>query len=184
MATTQQRIRSVTNYSLQYFEEWHRAPGGEVEIAAAQLLLAAGRGPARVHSCEQTLRHIHFVANKPRTKAADRKGRDDFVVPRLLQRALALLRAGELRTLHVTDSKVVEFILSVVVQQEKQECVSFDTPGASAVHGNGGDAVDGSQVLASLRAIEWHDTVRQPNAAFALLEPVCSKHHGAELPFA
>jgi hypothetical protein len=61
---------------------------GVVELAASHLLLAAGRGPARVHSCEQTLRHTRFVGSKVQ---------DHFVASALLLCALALLRAGERR---------------------------------------------------------------------------------------
>jgi hypothetical protein len=54
------------------------------------------------------------------------------------------------------------FLLSVVVQQEKEEV----TPGATAMRG--GDAVEVSQFLsAPLRAIEWTGAVE---AAFALIE--------------
>jgi hypothetical protein len=62
MTSAQQRIRAVTNYTLEYFQQWHRGPAiGAFEIVAAQTLLAAGRGPARAHSCEQTLRHIRVT---------------------------------------------------------------------------------------------------------------------------
>jgi hypothetical protein len=106
MTTIQQRISAVTNYTLQYFQQWHRAAAGAFEFAAAQVLLVAGRGPARVHSCEKTLRHIH-VADKVQAKS---------VASALLLRALALLRSGELRTLCVTNPGILEFILQ---QQEE-----------------------------------------------------------------
>jgi hypothetical protein len=106
MTIIQQRISAVTNYTLQYFQQWHPAAAGAFEIAAARLMLVAGRGPARVHSCEKTLRHIH-VADKVRAKS---------VASALLLRALALLKSGELRTLCVTSPGILEFILQ---QQER-----------------------------------------------------------------
>jgi hypothetical protein len=98
----------------------------------------------------------------------------------LLRRALTLLRAGEVRTLRVSDPTTLAFILSVVVQ-ENEEKVSFDTVFRASAS-QGADAVVGAaQVIASLRAIEWTGTVRQPEAAFALVERyIHLKHHGAE----
>jgi hypothetical protein len=72
--------------------------------------------------------------------------------------------------LRVTSPTVLEFILSAVVQQERQQRLSVDTSGASAVHGGSDDAVEGSHVFASLRVIEWCDPARLPEAAFDLIE--------------
>jgi hypothetical protein len=142
MATIQQRVSAVTNYTLEYFQRWRRATAWEFEVAAAQLLLAAGRGPARVHTCEQTLHHICFVADK-----------EDFVASAPLPRAVALLRAGELRTLRVTHPTILAFILSALAQRE-----------------SAGDVVEVSQVFAPLRVVEWAGLTNSPEATFVLLE--------------
>jgi hypothetical protein len=139
MATVQQQIAAVTNYTLEYFQQWRRAAAGEFATAAARLLLAAGRGPARPLSCEQTLRHIRVTATVNETFAAEA----------LVLRAVALLCPGELRTLRVADPTILAFILSAVVQQDRDE-------GASSV-------------LASLRAIEWESAATEPRVAFTLL---------------
>jgi hypothetical protein len=81
-----------------------------------------------------------------------------------------LLRAGELRTLRVTSPAIFSFILSVVVQQDKQERHCRDIPGVSAVP-QGGDVILGlSQVLASVRAFACPEMIRQPEAAFPLIK--------------
>jgi hypothetical protein len=59
LATIQQRIAAVTNYTLAFFRRWNE--GAAFQFAAARTMLAAGGGTARVHSCEQTFRHVRFV---------------------------------------------------------------------------------------------------------------------------
>jgi hypothetical protein len=168
MATTQQRITAVTNYTLAYFQQWHLAYGRVFKVAAAQLLLAAGGGSARVPTCAQTLRHMRFTATV----------KEDFVASRVILCALALLRAGELQTLRVTDPMVLEFILSAAVQQECQK--DTGTIGATAMRSVHVFVVD--QVLASLRAIKWTETVRHPEAAFALLKRYAANITELECP--
>jgi hypothetical protein len=148
MATTQQRISAVTSYTLDYFQRWHGATTGAFEIAAARLLLAAGRGPARVHSCEQTLRHICLPTSP---------GEADGVASALLLRILTLLRAGELHTLRVTDPSVAKRILSALVLQDENIA---------------GDAVGVAQAFAPLRVVEWDGLSSHPEAeaVFALIE--------------
>jgi hypothetical protein len=153
MATTHQQVCAVTNYTLEYFQQWHRASTGVFDIAAAQLLLAAGCGPARVHSCDQTLRHISFTTVK-----------EHFFASRVLLRALALLRAGELRTLRAADPTVLAFILSAAVEQSRQEAISGAAQGPDAVGASPG-------ALVSLRAIEWSGAASRPDVAFALIGP-------------
>jgi hypothetical protein len=140
MTTTQQRIAAVTNYTLAYFQQWHWAYVRVFEVAAAQLLLAAGRGPARVPTCEQTMRRVCVTV----------VGQENVVAEALARRALTLLRPGELRTLRPTDSCVVDFILPALKQQERDQGLS--------------------QVLASVSAIEWGSYTNHPEAAFALIE--------------
>jgi uncharacterized membrane protein YecN with MAPEG domain len=143
MPTTQQQLVSaVTNYTLEYLQQWHRAVVGEFEITAARLLLAAGRGPARFPTCEQTFRHTKL---------------HDFAPSALLRRAVALLGAGELRTLRVTDPTVVTFVLSALVQRlREQHTVSH--------------AVEASRVFAPLRVVEWTGKATFPEAAFTLID--------------
>jgi hypothetical protein len=142
MATTQQRISAVTNYTLEYFHQWHDcASTPAFLVAAAQLLLAVGSGPARAYTCEQTIRRGRVTV----------VGKEGVVAEAaVLLRALAFPRPGELHTLRVTDSSVVEFIVVALKQQERDQGLSL--------------------VLASVSAIEWGSHTNSPEAAFALLE--------------
>jgi hypothetical protein len=148
MTTTQQRISAVSNYTLEYFRYWHGVTLREFKIAAAQLLLASGSGPARIPSCEQTLRHIPFAASKLQ---------QDFAASAPLPRALSLLRAGELRTLRVMDSATLAFILSALAEREGTKHTTRDT-------------AEDSQGFALLHVVEWAQYDNPPNAVFALLE--------------
>jgi hypothetical protein len=147
MTTAQQRICAVSNYSLEYFQQWHRATDAAFRIVAAQMLVAAGRGPARFPTCEQTLRHIPFAAAKLQ---------QDLAPSALLLRALALLCAGELQTLRVTDPATLAFILSALVLRERREHITCDT-------------AEALQRFAPLRVVEWTANATFPEAAFALL---------------
>jgi hypothetical protein len=145
MATVQQRVAAVTNYTLEYFQHWHEV--AVFELAAARMMLAAGGGTAQAHTCEQTFRHIRFGTSK---------GEDDGVTSALLLRALALLRVGELHTVRVTDPSVAKFILSALVQRE--ENITGDVKGKA------------QRVFAPLRVVEWGERASDPGAVFPLIE--------------
>jgi hypothetical protein len=148
MATTQQRVAAVINYTLEYCQPWHSAGTGVFDLIAAGMMLAAGCGTARAHTCEQTFRHhVRFGTSR---------GDGDGVTSVLLLRALDLLRAGELHTLRVTDPSVAKFILSAMVQRE--ENIAGDVEGKA------------QRVFAPLRVVEWGGGVDHAEAAFALLE--------------
>jgi hypothetical protein len=146
MVTTQQRIRAVTNYTLEYVQQWQQRASGAFEIPAAQLLLASGRGSARPLSCEQTLRHIRWITTA--------KGDALVASQALLLRALALLRPGELRALCVADPTILAFILSALAQQQQER----------------DEGAHSAPVLASLCSIDCRTSINRPEVAFGFLE--------------
>jgi hypothetical protein len=95
------------------------------EDFTAQMLIAAGRGPARVTTCRNALEHV-------RARKHDS--------PRVLARAMSLLRPGELPALRVVDVEAFDVVLSVV---QDAECDAND---ATLVL---------PRVLDSLQAVGW-----------------------------
>jgi hypothetical protein len=77
-------VHEVAGRAVEYIQQWCSSElHPEADLCTAQVLIAAGCGPARVPSCELTLR------------CAWR--------PSLLERAFSLLGPGELHALHVPD---------------------------------------------------------------------------------
>jgi hypothetical protein len=99
----------VTSHSAEYIRTWHSPPlvlpsPGESEHRTAQVLLAAGSGPARVATCQHALQHAPGSSSRNL---------------RLLTRALALLRPGELSTLRVTNPAVFPVVVLALQRSER-----------------------------------------------------------------
>jgi hypothetical protein len=119
----------------------------------ARVLLAAGRGPARLPSCEHAVRHerlVYFVEGT--SKRVD--------VRPLLRRALLLFGPGELRALCVADGGVIDFVASVLQVSQ-----------AGAAHSSTAlDAPRLGRALVALSAVAWPNQPKQLDAEFALIE--------------
>jgi hypothetical protein len=89
-------VQAVTAHAAEHVHIWTK---DDRPPAHAQVLLAAGRGPARLPTCEHILRHI-------RTEGAGASAP-------LLRRALSLFGSGELQALHVADAGSLELVLSI-----------------------------------------------------------------------
>jgi hypothetical protein len=76
-----QRARSVTSYALEYMQRW--SPPWPPVIHRTELcalvLVAAGRGPARIPTCEQTLQHASTQNSNILTMSRG----DEFIAPTL-----------------------------------------------------------------------------------------------------
>jgi hypothetical protein len=95
------------------------------------MLVAAGRGPARIHTCEQTLVHAHTEVYHA---ASGLRRCFDAVVAR----ALSFFGPDELRALRVDDARLFRLVLSTI------EARSHDNAATSQL----------AQALNSLRAVE------------------------------
>jgi hypothetical protein len=101
------RVHAVTSHSAEYMQRWCCEPlwRTQTEQICAQLLAAAGRGPARLPTCEYVLRHarikFHYAAR-------------DYDFSSLVVRALSLFAPGELTVLRVRDADVFRLVLSMV----------------------------------------------------------------------
>jgi hypothetical protein len=101
------RVQAVTSHTAEYMQRWCSEPlwRTQTEQICAQLLVAAGRGYARLPTCERTLRHarakFHYMS----------RGYDFSSV---LLRALSLFGPGELRVLRVRDADVFRLVLSMM----------------------------------------------------------------------
>jgi hypothetical protein len=74
----------------------------------ARLLIAAGHGPARLPTCEHTLRHARTETDR------DVNDCPDTDVSVVVVRALRLFRPGELRALRVRDCRVFRLVSSML----------------------------------------------------------------------
>jgi hypothetical protein len=120
-------VQAVTAYVCEYLQRWYGDTfSGTTDIAAARVLLAAGRGPARIPTCEHILRHMRLT---------DRFGALKFRP--LLLRTLSLFGPGELRALRVTNQRCFDLILP-----------ELDRPASLR-------AIRLAQALSSLRAVSW-----------------------------
>jgi hypothetical protein len=163
--STEERVSAVTNHTIEYIHRcctW-RADSKHFEVrglkctrrapdATARVLLAAGRGPARLPSCEYAVRHgrMNYTTEGSATQLDARP---------LLRRALLLFRAGELRALCVAEPDVIDFVVSVLQPELDPAAV----PNAAAPS-------PGLAALGALRTVAWTSQPNQLDAAFALIE--------------
>jgi hypothetical protein len=143
---------AVTSHVAHYVHHWYvvahpPAAVDALEVRAAQLLVAAGRGPARIPACEHALRHNRLTG-----------GFRDAASRSVLQRALSLLCPGELRELRVADAKVVELVLTALRQ--------VAPPAASIA----GVVLPPHDALDSLRVVAWSNASGDVSAALTLVE--------------
>jgi hypothetical protein len=112
-----EQIRAVTNYSVEYARTWWWPWAGWTiagiplvysEDFTAQMLLAAGRGPARVITCRSALEHVRVWEAENR---------------QLLMRAVSLLRPGDLPALRVVDADVFDVFLPALWDDGEPEPV-------------------------------------------------------------
>jgi hypothetical protein len=87
----------------------------------AALLVAAGRGRARIPTCEHTLRHACTIARRTLADAANCRYRNLDVV---VLRALSFFGPGEVRTLRVEDADVFRVVLSMMQSRSHQSQMS------------------------------------------------------------
>jgi hypothetical protein len=104
------RIRAVTNHAAEYTQWFCPDKWPLIQVHAASLLLASGRGPARATTCKQALRHVRFSYSSSH----------DAATTAVLLRALSLFNPGELRELRVGDPTVFDLIDNTI--QESETC--------------------------------------------------------------
>jgi hypothetical protein len=129
------RLDAVTNRSLECVRTWYllRFPYA-AEYFTAQVLLAAGRGRARVATCQHTLEDVSGVLPVNR---------------QLLACAVSLLHPGELPSLRVIDAEVFDAVVSAPRLYDGTTALATDTPSKDAV------MPVPSRVLDSLQALGW-----------------------------
>jgi hypothetical protein len=105
------QLQAVTGHAAAYLHRWFgdRWSRARRMNVFARLLLAAGRGPARISTCECTLRC-------PRTKGFHLVGgrRRRFDARPIVIRALSLFGPGELQELRVDNLKIFRFLASML----------------------------------------------------------------------
>jgi hypothetical protein len=119
--------QAVTAYACEYLWRWCADAPGATDLFAALALLASGRGPARVPTCEHTLRHARFL--EPGDVLGDSRP--------LLLRALSLFGPGELRAVRVINPTCLDLITECMYGLDTVEAVRLAEP------------------LSSLRAVAW-----------------------------
>jgi hypothetical protein len=143
-----QRVHAVTGGAAEYLHCWHARSGNSssgdtimwsLPHFAAVALLASGCGPARAPTCESTLRRVRVTYPKDlcMSFAFPDQVNHDVVCWPLLQRALSLLRPGELCAIRVADPQVLDLL----------QGHSSDTVAASA-----------QAALGPLRAVAWAES--------------------------
>jgi hypothetical protein len=97
-------LHAVTSHAADYMQAWCviDSVSCDTELNAAQALLAAGRGPARLPSCECALQHVRLTR-----KIAYREER---ICRPLVLRALSLFGPDELRKLEVADPGILDIL--------------------------------------------------------------------------
>jgi hypothetical protein len=97
-------LHAVTNHAFEYIRTWCLPVSLYLsEIPAARLLLAAGRGPARVTTCQHVLEGVRALARNRR----------------LVARAMSLLNPSELAALRVTEAMVLDIVLEALQRIER-----------------------------------------------------------------
>jgi hypothetical protein len=154
-----ERIAAVANGAAEYLHCWHARSGNSssgdtimwsLPHFAAVALLAAGCGPARAPTCESTLRRVRVTYPKDldvMSFAFPDQVNHDVVCWPVLQRALSLLRPGELRAIRVADPQVLDLL-----------------------QGHSSDAVAAQAAVGPLRAVAWSES-GSGESAFAFIEP-------------
>jgi hypothetical protein len=159
MSTDQQRLRAVTNHTAEYIHQWcswstgYTAASGwgaatlGVPDVTCQVLIAAGRGPARLPSCEHVMRHVstEYSTSAPSKKLVD--------VRPLLRRTASLFGVGELRELRVAHPSVIEFIISSLLQREFEVLDPDHQAVAAATTTEASSALE--QALNALCVVAW-----------------------------
>jgi hypothetical protein len=109
------RLQAVTSHAAAYLQRWCEKHWSDALFSIrartqmyvfALLLVAAGRGPARLPTCEHTLRHARTEACR---LVGDTWRRCDDLAS-VVVHALSLLRPGELRELRVRDANVFRLV--------------------------------------------------------------------------
>jgi hypothetical protein len=148
-----EQLRAVTNYSAEYARTWWWPFAGSTiagitlvysEDFTAQMLLAAGRGPARVTTCRSALEHIRVWEDEGR---------------QLFTRTVSLLRQGELPALRVVDPEAFDVVLSAL---QDEECdAKYATP-----------APVRPRLLDTLQSLGWCnvDAANRADSALALVK--------------
>jgi hypothetical protein len=98
------QLQAVTSHTAAYLERWRGAQMQDFALT----LISAGRGPARLPTCEHTLRHARIKANVGDTFQRV-EGASAVVV-----RALSFFGPGELRALRVEDHDVFRLIMTIL----------------------------------------------------------------------
>jgi hypothetical protein len=129
-----ERIRTVTGHAAGGMQRFCLPDLGfrDMDICTAQVLLAAGRGPARLPTCEHMLTSVRSI-DKPGYRS-------------MLLRALALLKPGELRALRVVDPMILDLILSVSNSNDDPPLVGGTSPSL---------ATRMKQATKSLHVVAW-----------------------------
>jgi hypothetical protein len=133
-------LRAVTNHTAEYIRTWC---GCEFVSFIAQVLLAAGCGPARITTCQHTLERVR---GWPRVNR------------QLLARAASLLRPSDPPALRVSDAVVFDVILSALRGDDR----AAGARAAGALSSHPEDDEEGaatpvvpSRILDSLQAVGW-----------------------------
>jgi hypothetical protein len=191
-------LRAVTNHSAEYLQLWVGATQGDRErIHAAQTLLAAGCGPARVPTCEVVLRWIEYdswviaIGSNRRALRAALQGRT------LLTRALSLFGPGELHVLQPKCRGLVDHLVALLgLQAAPPSGADVREPGPDGlVAGSEGDRPSVSTVrpdiLSGLRSLSLAYWGGRRTSEFDLLESCGAsltelriEHYGLRAPAA
>jgi hypothetical protein len=109
---------------------------------AAQVLLAAGRGPSRVTTCQHILERVRGAPPQNR---------------RLLARAASFLQPGELLALRVIDAAVFDVVLSALRGDGQRAAAFVMRRVSSNSKDDAATRVPSSGVLHSLQASGWSE---------------------------
>jgi hypothetical protein len=145
-----QRLHAVASHAAVYLQRWCEKcwnddaddPDRARMQAFALLLVAAGRGPARLPTCEHTLRHARFKMPVRGLKCTFQP-----VVSAIFVRALSFFGPGELRALRVEDAGFFGLVVSTLRAPETatQAAQALDSLCAVEVVAPSYDAADSSR---------------------------------------